>query len=141
MRIARALTAGVVVLLAGCSGQVSRDGSETDSAIKQVPRSSNPYTLFESLQVRPLALSASGRYLYAGREFDAETPVCPVNEPGAVEPAGGGGAAPSIRHADRLECDRRGALADGRHPNHALRSLPRGRRPVDRCGRILQSAE
>src|SRR5207253_1257165 len=65
MRIARALTAGVVVLLAGCSGQVSRDGSETDSAIKQVPRSSNPYTLFESLQVRPLALSASGRYLYA----------------------------------------------------------------------------
>ncbi|MDB4966052.1 MAG: hypothetical protein JWN44_1741 [Myxococcales bacterium] len=65
MRIARTLTAGVLVVLAGCNGQVSNNGSETDSALKQVPRTANPYTLFESLQTRPLALSSNGRYLFA----------------------------------------------------------------------------
>ena len=52
MRVARALTAGILVVVAGCNGQVSRDGSETDSALRQVPRAENNYTLFESLQVR-----------------------------------------------------------------------------------------
>jgi DNA-binding beta-propeller fold protein YncE len=33
--------------------------------IKKVPQTSNPYTLFETLQVRPLALSSDGRTLYA----------------------------------------------------------------------------
>ncbi len=33
--------------------------------IAKVPQSDNPYTLFESLQVRPLALSADGKTLYA----------------------------------------------------------------------------
>src|SRR5205814_5732660 len=32
---------------------------------QKVPHSANPYTLFETLQVRPLALSPSGERLYA----------------------------------------------------------------------------
>ena len=34
--------------------------SESATGLRKVPQSDNPYTLFETLQVRPLALSASG---------------------------------------------------------------------------------
>ncbi len=39
--------------------------AQTRAGLKKVPQSANPYTLFESLQVRPLALSSDGRTLYA----------------------------------------------------------------------------
>src|SRR5438105_929893 len=66
----------------------------------------------------------------AVREFHAESSVCPVDEPGAVEPAGRRYATPSIRHADLLECNRRRALAEGPDRNRAHRTVARwlGRR-------------
>jgi hypothetical protein len=47
------------------------------------------------------------------RQLDAKPSICPIDEPGAVE-AGGGSAAPSIRHSDLLDGDCRSALAEGR---------------------------
>jgi len=59
--------------LAACgsepSGQApSATGSQAlskTSPARKVPQTSNPYTLFETLQTRPLALSADGRFLFA----------------------------------------------------------------------------
>ncbi|HUQ04741.1 MAG TPA: hypothetical protein VM261_19705 [Kofleriaceae bacterium] len=38
---------------------------DTSTAAVQIPTSSNPYTLFETLQVRPLAMSPNGKLLFA----------------------------------------------------------------------------
>src|SRR5690242_13934041 len=49
----------------GCTvGDEPYDGQDT-SAVTKLPPSSNPYTLFESLQTRPLALSPNGKLLFA----------------------------------------------------------------------------
>jgi sugar lactone lactonase YvrE/mono/diheme cytochrome c family protein len=40
-------------------------GGDAHPAFKKVPQTANPYTLFETLQVRPLALSSDGQTLYA----------------------------------------------------------------------------
>jgi len=39
--------------------------AESTKHAKQVPQSANPFTTFETLQVRPLALSPSGNLLFA----------------------------------------------------------------------------
>lgn len=58
--------------VAACSSSssTSAPGESTEAVsakrqIKKVPQSNNPYTLFETLQVRPLALSPDGRLLFA----------------------------------------------------------------------------
>jgi 6-phosphogluconolactonase (cycloisomerase 2 family) len=64
--------------LAACSGSPGSpsSSSSTDEAplrsadLKKVAPSSAPYTLFESLQVRPLALSPDGRLLFAANTPD-----------------------------------------------------------------------
>ena len=44
--------------------------AEATRSLRKVPQSANPYTLFESLQVRPLALSTDGRLLFAANTPD-----------------------------------------------------------------------
>jgi DNA-binding beta-propeller fold protein YncE len=66
------LLSGVVAaaVLGACSSQPSVENPVSSvaspvRALRSVPISDNPYTLFETLQVRPLAVSADGRFLYA----------------------------------------------------------------------------
>jgi DNA-binding beta-propeller fold protein YncE len=54
------------VVAAGCSVEVdSTIDPDTTGSQALVPQSPNPYTLFETLQVRPLALSPNGKFLFA----------------------------------------------------------------------------
>jgi len=46
--------------------------------LRKVPQTTNPYTLFETLQVRPLALSADGRFLFAANTPDNRLEVLRV---------------------------------------------------------------
>jgi hypothetical protein len=66
-------------------------------------------------------------------EGNAQPSVGPVDQPGAIEAGCGGGASPSIRHADLSDGDRRCALTDGRPRSPGLPRVPRGRLPGDRC--------
>ncbi|MCA9676968.1 MAG: hypothetical protein H6709_20475 [Kofleriaceae bacterium] len=50
--------------------------------MSQVPQSSNPYTLFETLQVRPLALSPDGKRLYAANTPDNRLEIFDVTSHG-----------------------------------------------------------
>ncbi len=53
----------------GCADEPAEES--TDSAeVARLPDSGNPYTLFESLQVRPLALSPNGKLLFAANTPD-----------------------------------------------------------------------
>jgi DNA-binding beta-propeller fold protein YncE len=61
--------------LGACSGGSAgtpATGSVSDpvTSVKTVPQPSNPYTLFETLQVRPLAISPDGQFLYAANTPD-----------------------------------------------------------------------
>ncbi len=65
--------------LGGCDSGGSRDGTASQAVstqaaasrgLRRVPQSANPYTLFETLQVRPLALSPDGRLLFAANTPD-----------------------------------------------------------------------
>jgi YVTN family beta-propeller protein len=58
----------LTAVLAGCSTPAA--DKEEAAALKQVPKSSNPYTLFETLQTRPLALSSDGKLLFAANTPD-----------------------------------------------------------------------
>lgn len=67
-------------------------------------------------------------------EFNAQAPIRPVDESGAVEAAGGRGPSPSIGHPDLSDGDRGRAFADGRLGNHGeRRSVPS--RSLSRDGR------
>src|SRR4051812_2052433 len=76
--------------LVGCSGgTVGDDGTASAASIKQrVPRSSNPYTLFETLQTRPLALSPDGRLLFVANTPDNRLEIFRVAKGGGLSPAG-----------------------------------------------------
>ena len=57
------LCLAVALATTGCLGE---DATSNELAKpKKIPTSDNPYTLFESLQVRPVALSPSGKLLFA----------------------------------------------------------------------------
>ena len=92
--------AAVVAAVGACSGAGSDPASVTTSgdvhleALRggpaKVPQSSNPYTLFETLQVRPLAVSKDGQLLYATNTPDNRLEIFSVDGPrirpiGAVE--------------------------------------------------------
>lgn len=49
----------------GVSESQSISTTSAGAAVKTVPTPTNPYTLFETLQTRPLALSPDGRFLFA----------------------------------------------------------------------------
>ncbi|HEY5948105.1 MAG TPA: hypothetical protein VIV40_21565, partial [Kofleriaceae bacterium] len=65
-------TARLCIALALFTGACSEDSEEssTATAVNRLPDSGNPYTLFESLQVRPLALSPNGKLLFAANTPD-----------------------------------------------------------------------
>ena len=71
MRALAVLSAAIAVAALGaCSGgaggtPATGTSSEPVTSARKVPQPSNPYTLFETLQVRPLALSPDGQLLYA----------------------------------------------------------------------------
>ena len=50
--------------------------------IRQVTRTANPYTLFETLQVRPLALSTDGQLLFAANTPDNRLEIFHVRRDG-----------------------------------------------------------
>jgi len=84
----RTLFGLVSVVLAACTvGDPSSPppGVETTS-ISQLPASSNPYTLFESLQVRPVALSPSGKLLFVCNTPDNRLEVFAVGSDGSLHP-------------------------------------------------------
>ncbi|HEX4445734.1 MAG TPA: beta-propeller fold lactonase family protein, partial [Polyangiaceae bacterium] len=82
----------MTLAFAACSGGSSTSapgaGSNaealSDTAIAgvkpvKVPQSANPYTLFETLQVRPLAVSGDGQFLYAANTPDGRLEVFHVD--------------------------------------------------------------
>ncbi len=87
--------AAAVLVLAACSSGNSGPitAIPADSVVKTaagarrptVPVTSNPYTLFETLQVRPLAVSADGNLLYAANTPDNRLEVFSVAGRRAVD--------------------------------------------------------
>jgi DNA-binding beta-propeller fold protein YncE len=91
---------GLVILpamaIAACSGANKGDSTSTESAntagmerpkgngtaAAKVPQSANPYTLFETLQVRPLALSPNGKLLFALNTPDNRLEIYTVGDGG-----------------------------------------------------------
>jgi sugar lactone lactonase YvrE len=59
--------------------------AEQVSSVRKVPQTTNPYTLFETLQVHPLALSPDGRLLFAANTPDNRLEVFRVHKWG-VQP-------------------------------------------------------
>jgi len=84
MRIARVLTVAYLAAM-GCQGQTSTGDGQAGSSLRQVPRSDNAYALFESLQVRPLALSPNGKLLFACNTPDNRLEIFKVDK-GALWP-------------------------------------------------------
>jgi YVTN family beta-propeller protein len=85
----RLLTAGLVAaLFGGCAGSVGDDTNVSTASLKQrrVPQSPNPYTLFETLQTRPLALSPDGKLLFAANTPDNRLEILRVMRGGALAP-------------------------------------------------------
>jgi len=74
-----------LALVAACAETPTEE--ESVAALTRLPQSSNPYTLFETLQVRPLALSPSGKYLFATNTPDNRLEVFRVNG-GTLTPLG-----------------------------------------------------
>ena len=83
-----ASVASVVVAAGACSGSASDPASVTANGdlqldavrgLPKVPQSTNPYTLFETLQVRPLATSRDGQFLYATNTPDNRLEVFSVD--------------------------------------------------------------
>ncbi len=75
------LLCSVVFAFTACTvGDETSDGTGPSSALTRLPASSNPYTLFESLQVRPLALSPSGKFLFAANTPDNRLEIFKVED-------------------------------------------------------------
>jgi DNA-binding beta-propeller fold protein YncE len=73
-------------LLAGGCTDDSPESSDT-AAITHLPASGNAYTLFESLQVRPLAISPNGKLLFAVNTPDNRLEIFRINN-GSLTPVG-----------------------------------------------------
>jgi DNA-binding beta-propeller fold protein YncE len=73
--------------LAACSSsapgpQPTGTQAQASLDLRKVPQTSNPYTLFETLQVRPLALSPDGRLLFAANTPDNRLEIFEVRRDG-----------------------------------------------------------
>jgi DNA-binding beta-propeller fold protein YncE len=83
--------AGLLSALVGCVGFVDDNAgpsvSETQAPVQKLPASANPYTLFESLQVRPVALSPSGKLLFAVNTPDNRLEIFKISK-GNLVPVG-----------------------------------------------------
>jgi len=85
MRMAR-LCLGLALATAGCADD-STESSNSSEAISHLPASGNAYTLFESLQTRPLAMSPNGKLLFALNTPDNRLEIFRINN-GALTPVG-----------------------------------------------------
>src|ERR1700742_4744141 len=64
MQLRSLLPLSLALTLGGCNGTVSSTDAESTAELKKVPSGGN-FTPFETLQVRPFALSPSGKHLSA----------------------------------------------------------------------------
>ncbi len=69
MQYSRMLPWCLSLAAAACSTN-PQPAAESSTELGKVPQSANPYTLFETLQVRPLAMSSDGRLLFAANTPD-----------------------------------------------------------------------
>jgi len=74
----------IALTLAACTADDSVDQQSADE-LAQVPRSANPYTLFETLQVRPVALSPNGKLLFAANTPDNRLEIFKVDSSGLTQ--------------------------------------------------------
>ncbi|HEX6834940.1 MAG TPA: hypothetical protein VF334_00130 [Polyangia bacterium] len=79
MLLRKLLPLSLMVAVGGCSGQVGTGGGESTAGLKKVPGSGGSFTTFETLQVRPLALSPSGKMLFAANTPDNRLEMFRVN--------------------------------------------------------------
>jgi DNA-binding beta-propeller fold protein YncE len=84
MRLARLLLAAA--LFQGACADDSSQSSDS-SAVTRLPSSGNDYTLFETLQVRPLAISPNGKLLFAVNTPDNRLEIFRINN-GSLTPVG-----------------------------------------------------
>ena len=88
MRSLSILTGAIALAALGaCSGNTGSappTGSVAEAVqnVRKVPVTDNPYTLFETLQTRPLALSADGQLLFAANTPDNRVEVFRVHHNG-----------------------------------------------------------
>jgi DNA-binding beta-propeller fold protein YncE len=76
-----------VVALSACTGDVIGDSEEDQAAqVASLPPTTSSYALFETLQVRPVALSPSGRRLFALNTPDNRLEVFAVGTGGKLTP-------------------------------------------------------
>src|SRR5689334_659474 len=71
----------VAISVTACVDESSEDPSEIGAGQK-LPASANPYTLFESLQVRPVAMSPTGKFLFAANTPDNRLEIYKVDSTG-----------------------------------------------------------
>ncbi len=69
-----------LTLFAACTDAAVDATESADVAVTRLPPSANPFTTFESLQVRPLALSPSGKYLFAANTPDNRLEIFRVRD-------------------------------------------------------------
>jgi DNA-binding beta-propeller fold protein YncE len=74
----RMLPLSLLLAVGGCSGTVGTAGGESTADLKKVP-TGGAFTLFETLQVRPLALAPSGKRLFAVNTPDNRLEIFAVN--------------------------------------------------------------
>lgn len=79
MLLRKLLPLSLMVAIGGCSGTVGTGGGESTADLKKVPGSGGTFTTFETLQVRPLALSPSGKMLFAANTPDNRLEIFRVN--------------------------------------------------------------
>src|SRR5581483_6042480 len=81
---------GFAIGLAACTGgQISGGDGETGAELRhKVPTPANPYTLFETGQVRPLAMAPGGHVLYAVNTPDNRLEVFRLAHDGTPRAAG-----------------------------------------------------
>ncbi|HEY6036485.1 MAG TPA: hypothetical protein VIV58_19540, partial [Kofleriaceae bacterium] len=85
MRMARLCLA--LALAAGGCADDSTESSNSTEAISHLPTSGNAYTLFESLQTRPLAMSPNGKLLFALNTPDNRLEIFRIDD-GSLRPVG-----------------------------------------------------
>ena len=86
MLVRRLLPLTLVLAAGACSGTVGTSGGESTAELKKVP-AGGAFTAFETLQVRPLALSPSGKMLFAANTPDNRLEMFSVSG-SSLKPAG-----------------------------------------------------
>ncbi len=86
MLVRRLLPLTLVLAAGACSGTVGTSGGESTAELKKVP-AGGAFTTFETLQVRPLALSPSGKMLFAANTPDNRLEMFRVSG-SSLKPAG-----------------------------------------------------